>query len=86
MSRRDPKTVVRTGAQLSAFIGGKAASLVVKGSAGASWSCSAQPAEDNREALRRVLVAALCWLDGCEQLVEPALSGALVMRPERRGS
>ena len=80
----EARDIVKMGAHLSAFAGGHTASLHVKGSGGATWTATASVADDNPEALRRVLTAALCWLDDQQQLVMPAVRGDVVMRPERR--
>jgi len=81
----DPEHLVKMGATVSSFIGGHAGSLVIRGQGGQTRSFQAATADDNREALRRVLVAALCWLDGQEQLVMPAVHGDVVMHPQRNG-
>ena len=77
----DTKSILKMGAQLSAFVGGNTASLHVKGSGGACWTVTSQTCEHNHEALKRVLTAALCWLDATPQYIEPALRGEVVLRP-----
>lgn len=79
---KEPGDLVKMGAQLSSFVGGHAASLHLQGSGGASWTVTADDCADNREALCRVLTAALCWLDGAGQFVQPALSGEVAMSPK----
>lgn len=79
----EPRDIISKGAHLAAFVGGHAASLHIKGAGGASWTTTAARADDNHEALRRVLTAAVCWLDGQDALVSAAEAGEVVLRPER---
>ena len=78
--------VIRLGGSLSAFFGGHVASISIKAAECPNWTCSSQPTDSNGESLRRVLTAALCWLDGYDAMIEPALRGDIRMKPERRRS
>jgi hypothetical protein len=75
---------VKHGAVVTGFIGGHVAHLDVKAEGTVAQGFTSGHADTNGEALRRVLTAALCWLDGNEQLVMPAVSGDVLMRAERK--
>lgn len=74
----------RFGGSVAGFLGGHIASITLKSPSVPDWLCSSQKSGTNGEALRRVLTAALCRLDGHDAMIEPALHGDIAMRPERR--
>ena len=74
---------VKYGAVVVGFIGGHVARLDIKADGVVARGFTSAEADTNGEALRRVLIAALCWLDGNEQLVMPAIRGRVIMRAER---
>jgi hypothetical protein len=80
--RRDDE--VKLGGTVSAFFGGHVAGLRITAAEFEGKSFTSENAASNGEALRSALIAALCWLDGHELLVTPALRGDVVIRPERK--
>ena len=75
---------VKLGGSLAVFFGGHVASARLTASESDGWSAASEASPSNGEALRRVCIALLCWLDGHDLLVTPALRGDVVMRPERK--
>lgn len=75
---------IKLGGTVAAFFGGHVAGLRLTAAEFEGKSFNSEGATSNGEALRRSLIAALCWLDGHDLLVTPALRGDVVIRPERK--
>lgn len=75
----------KAGVSLTAFVAGNVGTLRIQPSSGTAWSGTSRGADSNAEATRRLLTAALLWLEGNDLMIEPALRGRvrLGVRNER---
>ena len=71
----------KAGASLNAFIAGHVGTVRIQPTSGRAWSGTCQQAHSNAEAVRRLLTAALLWLDGNDLMVAPALHGKVFLSP-----